>query len=411
MKVVGIIAEYNPFHNGHKYQIEELKKQTGADYVVIAMSGDFLQRGVPAICDKYKRTQMALDSGADLVLELPVIWATASAEFFAKGGVQLLTHLGVVTHLGFGAETEQLDALHRVSSILKAETPLYQEVLAGELKMGKSFPSARKQALLATESTLSSDDLNELLDSPNNILALEYLKALPEHITPVLIQRKGSGYHDKAIDVPLPSATAIREILLQKEADIPALTKAMPKESLAVLADSLSCGALLDTEDFSSILGYRLLSLEKEGYYEYADSNPELSNKIKNQLKNYTGFKAFCQALKSKDLTYTRVSRLLLHILLDIKQTDYAFAQALDYVPYLRVLGFRQEAATLLHSIKKEAHVPLITKVADAASILSPEAYSIFEKDLYAASIYNQVLAVKNHQPPVNEYTSQIVIR
>ena len=407
MKVIGIIAEYNPFHNGHKYQIDALKKQTGADYVIIAMSGNFLQRGVPALCDKYTRARMALSCGADLVLELPAIWATASAEYFAHGGVHLLNQTGVVTHLGFGAETDNLDALCSVSSILKEEPVSYREALSIELKKGETYPTARKNALLAAVDALSSTILDELLDTPNNILALEYLKALPDTITPVLVQRKGAGYHESDIHTELPSATAIRDAVFQGNSSF---INAMPAEAYAVLQQCIAENALINSDDFSDIMGYRLLSIAKEGYAKYADCNQELSNKIQNQLKNYSGFDTFCQALKSKDLTYTRISRLLLHILLDIKQKDYASGKELGYAPYLRVLGFRKDATPLLNAIKKEAGVPLVTKVADAASLLSPEAYSLFEKDLYASSVYNQVMTVRKQQPPANDYTSQIVI-
>ena len=162
MKVVGIIAEYNPFHNGHKYQIEQIRKKTNADYVIVAMSGNFLQRGVPALCDKYSRTKMALECGADLVLELPTIWATASAEFFAQGGVAALASTGVVTHLGFGAETNDLDSLLQVSSILKEEPDVYRAVLGNSIRTGNAFPIARKNALITSLPLFPSDKLARL---------------------------------------------------------------------------------------------------------------------------------------------------------------------------------------------------------------------------------------------------------
>ncbi len=412
MKVIGIIAEYNPFHNGHKYQIDELKRRTEADYVIIAMSGNFLQRGVPALCDKYTRTRMALSCGADLVLELPSVWATASAEYFAHGGVHLLHHTGVVTHLGFGAETDNPEALRCLSSILKEEPVSYKKALSVELKKGNPFPTARKNALLSIKNEypfghFPLDTLDELLDAPNNILALEYLKALPETMIPVLIQRKGAGYHDSDINNPLPSATAIREAVFNSSTSF---AQAMPAKAYAILQECAAKNALIHSDDLSDIIGYRLLSSADEGYAEYADCNPEISNKIRNHLKNYSGFGNFCQTLKSRDLTYTRISRLLLHILLDIRQTDYVLGKELGYAPYLRVLGFCKDAAPLLNAIKKEASVPLITKAADAASLLSPEAYSFFKKDLYVSSVYQQIMTVRKQQPPANDYTSPIVI-
>lgn len=422
MKVVGIIAEYNPFHNGHKYQLDQLKEKTGADYIIIAMSGNFLQRGVPALCDKHTRTKMALSCGADLVLELPTLWATASAEYFAQGGVKLLEHTGVVTHLGFGAETDNLRALSSLSSILMEEPTEYKEHLNVFLKKGLSFPSARKEALLETLKnhqtlpvTFDLTEINHILDLPNNILALEYLKALPNHMTPVLIPRKGAGYHDTDLTCALPSATAIRNAILSDATSTTAtmlcsLEDAMPTESAQLLCDCIKQNRLIDVEDFSEILGYCLLSNASNGYEAYADCSLELSNKIRNNLKAYCGWNDFCQNLKSKDLTYTRISRTLLHIMLNITPNDYALGKRLNFAPYLRVLGFRKSSSDLLSAIKKEARVPMITKVSDAASLLSKDEYLVFEKDLYASSIYHQLLTVKKKQPPANDFTNQIVI-
>lgn len=476
MKIIGIIAEYNPFHNGHKYQIEELKKQTNADYIVIAMSGNFVQRGVPALCDKYSRAKMALQCGADLVFELPAIWATASAELFAKGGVTLFYQTCVINHLGFGAETDNLDLLKQIAWILSMEPVSYKDALSVYLKKGKNFPTARKLALSelfsdnfnVTNTTnyvlhhnapaiqaktqhlsaLYSSEPDELLNSPNNILAIEYLKAIYaqnkrnatssslankndtisshtlQQLTPVLIQRKGSGYHEKNMTTLFPSATAIRNSLFSSETscyNLPNLsptfspkerleTSAMPKEALSILSQLLEDHALLNENDISSILGYRLLSLKKEGYASFADCSADFSNKIVKNVRNYTNFIDFCELLKSKELTYTRISRTLLHILLNIKQRDYTYANELGTIPYLRILGFRKEAIPLLSAIKKEATVPLITKVADASSLLSKDAYALFEKDLFASDIYYQLVSQKTGKKPMNEFTHPIVI-
>ena len=411
MKVVGIIAEYNPFHNGHKYQIEQIKERTNADYVIIAMSGNFLQRGVPALCDKFTRTKMALECGADLVLEIPTLWATASAEYFASGGVATLAHTGVLTHLGFGAESDDLEGLLEVSSILKEEPDIYRNVLSNSIRSGIAFPAARKNALITSLPFFSADKLDEILDSPNNILALEYLKALPNDITPVLIPRKGAGYHDTNIDATLPSASAIREALSQsEELDIDKLTAAMPEASYQALLPLIKENALLTNDDFSDMFAYSLFALQHYGYTYFADCTGDFSNKITKHLKKFTSIDDFTQQLKTKDMTYTRISRILLHILLNIKQADYNIGKAIGYTPYLRVLGFREEAKPLLSQIKKKASVPIITKVADASAKLDYGTYKIFEKDIFASSLYYQVLARKSGQAPLNEFTNQIVI-
>lgn len=410
MKVAGIIAEYNPFHNGHKYQIEQIRQKTGADYIIVAMSGNFLQRGVPALCDKFTRAKMALACGADLVFELPSVWSTSSAEYFAKGGVSLLANTGVVTHLCFGAESDDLPLLTEIASALTDESEEYRTILADALRSGLSFPIARKKALLHVLPHVPSDRLNKLLDSPNNILALEYRKALPESITPVLIPRKGAGYHNSDIDQKLPSATAIRETIFAKKNDNSRLRSAMPEESYAILTPLLQTHAVLETNDFTEALGYRLLSLSQEGYVDFADCSEDFSNKIRKNLTDYTTMEEFALKLKSKDMTYTRISRNLLHILLDIRQTDYTHAKSNGFVPYLRLLGFRKNASPLLREIKACGSAPIITKAAEAQEKLSPSAYAVFEKDLFASAIYYQTLARRCGQRTQNEFTSQIII-
>ena len=409
MKVVGIIAEYNPFHNGHKYQMDKIRKETGADYVIVAMSGNFLQRGVPALCDKFTRTEMALKCGADLVIEIPTLWATASAEYYARAGVSLLASTGVVTHLAFGAETNDLDALLQVSAILREEPAVYRAVLANSIRSGNAFPVARKHALVTSLPQFSAEKLDDILNNPNNILALEYLKAMPNSIEPILIKREGAGYHDTQIDTELPSASAIREALFSN-VDMDALSASMPKESFILLKNARAHNQLLTTNDFSEILGYCLLSQAPRGFASYADCNQDFSNKIKNALNSYVFFEDFINTLKTKDMTYTRVNRCLLHILLGITQTDYTIGRAIGFAPYLRILGFKNISAPLLSEIKRESTAPLISKVADASSLLDYETNKFFDKDIFASNLYYQHVARKSGLKPKNEYTSQIVI-
>lgn len=224
MKTAGIIAEYNPFHNGHRYQIEELRARTGADFVIIAMSGDFVQRGEPAVFDKYTRTRMALNAGADLVLELPAAFATSSAEDFAACGVALFDKLGVVDLLCFGSECGDVTALEPVARLLAKEPEGYGKLLQERLSKGDSFPKAREWAVtewMKREINTDGADMQALLSSPNNILGIEYMKALIRRgssIDPYTIQRNGQGYNDSDIDAVadgqgFASASAIRKAL------------------------------------------------------------------------------------------------------------------------------------------------------------------------------------------------------
>lgn len=409
MKVVGIIAEYNPFHNGHKYQLDKIKQETGADYIVIAMSGNFLQRGVPALCDKFIRTEMALQCGADLVIEIPTLWATASAEYYAHAGVSLLAATGVVTHIAFGAETDNLEALLEVSSILKDEPDVYRAVLANSIRSGNAFPIARKMALTTSLPHFTEEMLDNILDNPNNILALEYLKAMPNSIQPVLIKREGAGYHNTEIDTELPSASAIREAIFG-DADMDSISNAMPEESFVLLKNAYKCNQLMTTNDFSDSLGYCLLSQAQLGFSSYADCNQDFSNKIKNALNDYVFFEDFIDTLKTKDMTYTRVNRCLLHILLGLKQMDYTIGRAIGFAPYLRVLGFKNASSSVLSEIKRQSDTPIISKVADASTLLDYETNKFFEKDVFASNLYYQHVARKSHTKPKNEYTTKIVI-
>lgn len=417
MKVTGVIAEYNPFHNGHQYQLKMLREQTDADYMIAAMSGNFLQRGEPALMDKYLRAQMALSCGADLVLEIPAVWACASAEYFASAGVFLLGSAGVTNTIGYGVETNQPDLLSSLAERLNHAPEAYHAKLLAAQKKGDSFPAARAAALGSLFPSVSREELTAFLSTPNNILALEYEKALFQwnstasssmHSYPVT--RIGDHYHDTSIRSSYASATAIRRLILETDHPASSLAGLVPKEGLPVLLDAIQKKLCIPEDFISSMLYYRLLSLAETGYEDFADCSHELSCKIRNHLTEYLSFSQFCRLLKSKELTYTRISRVLIHILLGITRQDYAHALSLSRVPYLRVLGFRKSAAPLLSAIKKEASVPLITKVADASKILSQDAYKLFEIDLYASHLYRGMTAVHSGQPQKNEYTQELII-
>lgn len=411
MNVLGIIAEYNPFHLGHAYQIETLKKETHADYVIIAMSGNFVQRGAPALMDKYTRTQMALECGADLVFELPVLYATASAQNFAIGGISLLKNTGVVTHLGFGTEHENLTLLQEISNILMQNPPVFQMRLQQELKNGLSFPTARAKALEAVFNSLGQSNLSqiqEVLASPNNILAIEYLNALSLLDAPMIpcpILRKGQGYHDTAISKDFCSASAIRKHLQGGKTTID--TTAMPESALKLLTDYPH--AFLFEDDFSQLLHYKLLIESAETLADYADSSPELANRMLHARVSFASWSQFCELLKTKNTTYTRISRLLLHLILNIKSNDYKIFTKKTPDSYLHVLGFRKSAAPLLSCIKKSTDVPLITSVADAHHYLSSDALSLLQMDITASDIYHLVLNAKGSQQLLNDYRHPIV--
>lgn len=435
MKTVGIIAEYNPFHNGHLYQLKKAKEITGADFAVVVMSGDFTQRGTPAVFDKYTRCRLSLLAGADLCIELPVVYATASAELFAKGAVSLLSALGVDA-LCFGSECGEIAPLREIASLLFAEPPAYKEALNKALKEGLSFPSARALAVracahagnlsgagasafnnLPSAGSLSGVDAaaSDVLGSPNNILGIEYLKALlaleknrQYAPVPYTIKREGDGYLSHTLsEESFCSAMALRKGIAEENPD---LLRYVPESIRQEFSDTCQTKSALCADDFSGMLFYKLLSEKDAGYDSYLDVSSDLSDKIRKNLGTFTTFSAFCEnSLKSKDITLTRVYRSLLHILLSIKKEDLPAA-----APYARILGFREASFEVFGCLSKK-NIPLLSRLKDASSLLSPEALSCLSKDIFAAQLYEHVRMQhilhmqKDDCPFVSEYSRPVI--
>lgn len=415
MKIAGVITEYNPFHNGHKYQLEQIKRQTSADYIVVVMSGDFVQRGEPAIIDKYERTRMALLSGADLVLELPSVFAAASAEFFAGGGVSVLKNTGVVDMLCYGVESVDHELTKLVAGVLKNPPAEYSAALARLIQGGMSFPAARSRALceyFRDTYDNASEKLDAFIASPNNILAIEYEKALMDcDITGFPLQRIGEGYHSMDSTSEFSSATAVRGVIstlidIDKHNTITNMqldnswistkfSQLMPPDCADILVNCFLGGHIVFPDAISDLLYYRLISERNVGYEKYSDCTKELSAKIVKNIYKYESFTQFCNLLKSKNLTYTRISRVLTHILLGIENDDFNIC--MDN-PYLRILGFKKSSGELMHLLKKRASTPIITKVADAP-------YELISKDIFAADLYGRLCHSQQ-----NEFTHGVVI-
>lgn len=412
MKTVGIIAEYNPFHNGHAYHIQKAKELTGADYCIVVMSCDFVQRGAPALMDKHLRTASALACGADLVIELPVCYSLGSAEYFARGAVTLLDKLGVVDSLCFGSECGDIDLLMNFAKELLNETPVFKETLARELRVGHTYPQARNTALEASAPRLTA--YTNILTSPNNILAIEYCKALlalDSKIIPCTIRRAGSSYHDNSIETSFCSARAIRDSLRQPDVS-ENVAKQIPSTVQKLTVDAYLKTFPIFEDDFSLLVQYSLLRRGISGFTDYPDIDRELSDRILRLLPEYRDFRSFCDRLKSKNRTYVRISRSLFHILLDIRQEDFLRYIQEGAIFYARMLGFRENASALLSAIKKNASIPLLSKLADAEKQLAPTALSMLEKDIYASHIYQSVVRHKfpdGDSSEINEYKKPII--
>lgn len=401
MKVAGIIAEYNPFHKGHKYQLDRIKAELDVDYCIVIMSGDFVQRGEPAIIGKYERAQMALISGADLVIELPTLFSTASAEYFAESSVAILDKLGIVDYLCFGSESGDIRVLTDIASILVEEPSEYKNLLQAELKSGASFPKAREKAIISFLSNITNSDCSKFADtisSPNNLLGIEYIKALQKRnskIIPYTILRTGSNYLDEQIsDSEYSSALSIRKVLDSNYSiSIDNPISSLDKASSYILYDTIKNGrGPVSVDHFSHLLHVKLLQLDSVVLTEYADISQELSNRIYNNINNYENYSEFCSLLKTKELTYSRISRSLMHIILDCMQKDLDTYKAQDYAKYAHVLGFRAASTALLSEIKRSGNIPLLSKVADAKNILSASDLSLFEHSIRCSQVYESML-------------------
>ncbi len=428
MNVTGIIAEYNPFHNGHLYHLTQARRETEADFLVVLLSGDFVQRGEPAILDKWTRTQMALLCGADLVLELPAFAATGSAEYFARGAISLFSASNLIRFLSFGSESGDLASLSRAASFFAHEPASYQKMLRQELKKGLSFPIARQNAFsswqqqtenhfplapVQTQDSKKTDDLSVLLSFPNNLLAIEYLKALYRLKSPILphtLTRVGSGYHDVSFVGQFGSASGIRNAI-SSSGTLDSVKSQLPDGVFDLWQTSWAQSSPIGLEDFSSLLHYRLLSFsERFELSDFYDLSPDLADRIFRIRQSYTTFSEFAMLLKTRQLTYTRVSRSLIHLLLNMKQkTADAFFE--NAAAYFRILGFRKSATPLLAALKKKSDLPIITKLADARQLLNASALSVLHQDLYNSAVYHAAVAQKYPGHIYNEYRRSPIIQ
>lgn len=363
MRVVGIIAEYNPLHNGHIYHLEQAKAETGAGYCIVVMSGNFVQRGEPACTDKYTRAEWALKAGADIVLELPSIYAVSSAERFALGGVRTLFGTGVVTDLAFGCEATDISTLYQLADIISTEPPVFRKRLHEHLKAGKSYPRARFEAL---SDYGVPDEMLETIAQPNNILAIEYLHAIKAYapaIQPVPITRIGSAYHSESLSGSYSSATAIRKALTAGDRDV---LSAMP---------SFVGGALLFDESFittidsmSEMILYALRRMEPRDIAEVPDVGEGFENVLYKAVRSAQTVSEFFELVKSKRYTLARVRRIAISALLGITTDQVHATIASAEGSYLKVLGFTKRARPLLSEIGRMKRVPMILRNSDLDS-------------------------------------------
>lgn len=410
MKVCGIIAEYNPFHNGHAYHIQKTKELTNCEAIVAVMSGNFVQRGAPALFDKWTRTKMALLNGVDLVIELPTYYATSSAEYFAQGSVGLLDSLGIIDTLSFGAKTADLDTLKRIANILYLEPNNYKDFLQSELKKGNSYPVARGNALRNfTKKEFDPKYISDILLDSNNILGIEYLKALMYNNSPIvpnIILRKGEDYNSVNVIDGVCSATAIRKML--EDDDISKLMEVMPENCFDILnAELLNGKAPMNLKNFEKEIFYILRKNLAGDLFELADVSEGLENVLKKASNETTEIEKLIELLKSKRYTRTRIQRILLHALLDITKDE---VNNYKYNPqYIRVLGFTKKGEKLLSQIYNKSNLPIVTSVNKFLKNANETSRRMIEKDILATNIYTLGYQIPNYRKSNLDYTEQII--
>lgn len=431
MKVAGVIAEYNPFHNGHAYHLKETRERLKADYVIVVMSGNYVQRGAPTILDKYSRAEMALRSGADLVLELPTCFATASAEYFAFGGVSILDKLNIVDYLCFG--TESLDKKKnlldsedgkafdfsesvqegltekfvKIAKLMNEEPEDFKRIFRESMKNGLSYAAARSKAVGLTLGT----EYAEIIDLSNNILAVEYLRSLlrlNSKIQAEPIPRMLAAHHNSMITDGFSSATAIRNAIFNKY-DFNSIAATVPEDAFNILMDAYLVTFPIFRDDFSQVVGYKILKAKgPEEIAEYFGIKDDLANRIYNLRSDYKSFNQFRELIATKSVNQATASRALMHIALGTKKK--AMKDFLDYdaIKAVKVLGFRDESKELLSMIKKSADIQMVTKLAD----YKPEDP---EKDMIcrttrADMLYRMVAMNKFGGDPKTPYEQEVII-
>lgn len=392
MRVVGIIAEYNPLHNGHIYHMEESKRQAGSEFCVVAMSGNFVQRGEPACTDKFTRAEWAVMGGADLVVEIPTVFAVSSAERFAEGGVKTLAATGVVTDLAFGVETENVNALYHLADLLDREPPNLKIYLTHHLKQGKSYPRAQYDAL--ADYGIPEDEL-ALLQEPNNILAVEYLKALnrfaPE-IRPLPILRVGNKYNSTVLTGKLSSATAIRQALLSGDESV---YDTMPMSVAAAMRFDEQFPVTFDR--FGAMLLYRLRAMTLDELHALPDASEGFEQVLFRAAREAVDLPSLLEAIKSKRYTLARCKRILVSALLHIPAgMSDAVGGSIDNM-YLHVLGLKRIGRGLLAAMASRALAPVILRHSDLQNC-SDVARASLAIDALSTDLYAYALARDLHR-------------
>lgn len=408
--ILGIVCEYNPFHNGHLYHLNESKKITSSDYSVAIISGNFTQRGEPSIVNKWLKTEMALKSGVDLVIELPVVYSISSAENFAHGAIKILDSLNIVDYLSFGSECGDISVLDDIVDVLIAEPKAYTTLLSHELSKGISFPKARENALMMYLGNIRR--FANILSAPNNILGIEYLKALKKQnsmIRPIALKRKEANHNDNLFSPSsaFSSASAIRNICNSN--DITQLQRVMPESSYDILEECLKKGNTVKSlSAFDKEILYMLRKMSTEEIAELPDVSEGLEYSLKKAATSCNSVVELLTLVDSKRYTKTRIQRILLYAILGITKKDIQLSQTIS--PYIRILGFNEKGKEMISEItRRNPKLNLVTSVKKFLDETSNKTLKYFmAKDIWATNVYT--LGFEYDSKANLDYTQKLVI-
>ena len=392
MKIAGITAEYNPLHNGHLYHIAETRRQTGCDAIVVAMSGDFVQRGEPAMIDKWLRTEHALKAGADLIVEIPTLFCLGNASQYASAGVCILESLGC-SLISFGSGSGDIKTISEVAGVLAENREMIRSYISEKTKEGKSYPAARMEAYKDIRSGIASKESLEkelaVLSEPNDILAIEYVSNM-ERSKPLAIKRQGA-YHedDESEQSGYRSAEYIRQIIETESNACGAINKDVPE----YVSDSLGIVRPVFPDDCFEILKFAILSTDAETIDKCPSGGEGLGNLIKTTIKEAGNYEELVLKVKSKRYTYTRISRLCMQIMLGISREKYSF----DGPEYIRILGHNEKGRELLAAIRTASKddgsgcLPMITNINKESEKLNSTALDHLLLDIHASEVYHLI--------------------
>lgn len=414
MKTALIVAEFNPYHNGHKYIAKKARELTGADFVIALMSGDYVQRGAPAIVDRYTRAKMALSSGIDLVIALPTRYATCSAEEYAGHALRIADSIGCVDFLFFGSECGDIGKLSEAARILVCEPDEYKERLREYLKQGASFPKARAHALPQYE---------DLLSKPNNILGVEYIKAILRgnyKIQPKTCMRVGVSHGSTGISENYASGTAIREVLSGQDLDalsVDNLSACIPDAPYELLRAEYDNNRLVYENDLTLMLASALWEADSAGgLTKYLSVSETFANAAWASRENCLSFTDYAMMLKNRSLTYTHVCRALLHIALRIEKNSSDFTSAsemgtekIPYPDFAHILGMRKEAGVLVSRMMEISRIPLIMRPARELNNLDGASRLLFDEEMHLSNLYNILVSRRSGQEIQNEMSRRLI--